>query len=227
MSTNKVSTSNNTDGFLQSANSVGGATVSLLQAVSLYSPLITMLSILIFSIFSSALNKGLFYIASIFFITAIRIFFVATFAPGYEIETSSICETGKLMPFTGKTYSTFVMMYTLCYFVAPMFILTKMNDENMVNYYVIAFFTAYIVFDVLMKISMSCIKIGAGLVGDLLVGGLFGVLMALILFYSDKISLLFINELNSNKEVCSVPSKQMFRCSVFKDGMIIGSSVSA
>ena len=64
-------------------------------------------------------------------------------------------------------------------------------------------------------------------VDTLLVGGLFGVLMALILFYSDKISLLFINELNSNKEVCSVPSKQMFRCSVFKDGMIIGSSVSA
>ena len=223
-----MSTSINTGDFLQSANSVGGATVSLLQAVSLYSPLITMLSILIFSIFSSALNKGLFYIATIFFITAIRIFFVATFAPGYETATSSICNTGKLMPFTGKTYSTFVMMYTLCYFVAPMFILTKMNDENMVNYYVIAFFTAYIVFDVLMKsFSMGCIEIGAGLVGDLLVGGLFGVLMALILFYSDKISLLFINELNSNKEVCSVPSKQKFKCVLYRDGMIVGSSVSA
>jgi hypothetical protein len=106
-----------------------------------------------------------------------------------------------------------------------------MNDENMVNYYVIAFFAAYIIFDIMMKSSlpfaMGCIEFGIGLAGDILVGILFGVMMSLLLFYADKISLMFINELNSNKEVCSVPSKQMFRCSVFKDGMIIGSSVSA
>ena len=209
--------------------SMGGATVSLFQAVSLYSPLITMLSILIFSVFSAALNKGLFYIATVFFITAIRILFVSTFAKEYEAGESSLCKNGKIMPFTGRTYSSFVMMYTLCYFVTPMFILTKSNDENMVNYYVIAFFVAYIIFDILMRsgLSMGCIDFGVGLVGDLLVGLIFGVSMSLLLFYSDKISLMFINELNSNKEVCSVPSKQMFRCSVYKDGMIIGSSVSA
>jgi hypothetical protein len=103
-----------------------------------------------------------------------------------------------------------------------------MNDENMVNSYVVAFFGCYILFDIGMKLfSMGCIEMGMGLVGDFLVGGVLGAIMALLLFYSDKISLMFINELNSNKEVCSVPSKQMFRCSVFKDGMIIGSSVSA
>jgi hypothetical protein len=212
-----------------SVSSVGGSAVSLLQAVSLYSPIITMISILIFSVFSAALNKGLFYIATVFFITAIRILFVSTFAKDYEVGESPLCKNGKIMPFTGRTYSTFVMMYTLCYFVTPMFILTKSNDENMVNYYVIAFFVAYIIFDILMRsgLSMGCIDFGVGLVGDLLVGLLFGVSMALLLFYSDKISLMFINELNSNKEVCSVPSKQMFRCSVYKDGQIIGSSVPA
>jgi hypothetical protein len=51
--------------------------------------------------------------------------------------------------------------------------------------------------------------------------------MAVILFYSDKISLLFINELNSNKEVCTVPSKQQFKCSLYRNGEIVGSSVSA
>jgi hypothetical protein len=74
---------------------------------------------------------------------------------------------------------------------------------------------------------MGCITFGMGLIGDFLLGGVAGTGLALILFYSDLISVMFINELNSNKEVCSVPSKQMFRCSVFKDGMIIGSSVSA
>jgi hypothetical protein len=208
---------------------IGGTTVTLLQAVSLYSPLITMISILIFSVFSSALNKGLFYIATVFFITAIRILFMSSFAKDYEAGESPLCKNGKIMPFTGRTYSTFIMMYTLCYFVTPMFILTKMNNENMVNYYVIAFFIAYIIFDILMRstLSMGCIEFGVGLIGDSLVGLLFGVIMSLLLFYSDKISLMFINELNSNKEVCSVPSKQKFKCVLYKDGMIVGSSVPA
>jgi hypothetical protein len=212
--------------------SVGGSTITLLEALSLYSPLLTMLSILIFSIFSSALNKGLFYIATVFFITSMRIWLLSVSAKGYDTElysnSNSKCKNGQFMPFTGRTYSTFIMMYTFFYFVTPMFILTKMNDENMVNSYVVAFFGCYILFDIGMKLfSMGCIEMGMGLVGDFLVGGVLGAIMALLLFYSDKISLMFINELNSNKEVCSVPSKQMFRCSVFKDGMIIGSSVSA
>jgi hypothetical protein len=64
------------------------------------------------------------------------------------------------------------------------------------------------------------------MLGDSLSGILLGAFTALIFFANDKISLLFINELNSNKEVCSVPSKQQFRCSVYKDGQIVGSSVS-
>jgi hypothetical protein len=153
------------------------------------------------------------------------------FASSYGVELNPICETGKIMPFTGRTYSTFLMVYTLCYFVTPMFILTKMNDANMVNYYVIAFFAAYIIFDIMMKSSlpfaMGCIEFGIGLAGDILVGALFGVMISLLLFYSDKISLMFINELNSNKEVCSVPSKQHFKCVAYKNGQIIGSSVPA
>jgi hypothetical protein len=209
--------------------SASNTSVSLLEALSLYSPLITMLSILIFSIFSSALYKGMVYIGSVFCVTAIRMGFLSMFAKSYGDEMNEKCKNGRLiMPYTGRTYSTFIMMYTLCYFVVPMFILTKTNDENMVNTYVIAFFTAYICFDIIMKLYlMGCITFGMGLIGDFLLGGVAGTGLALILFYSDLISVMFINELNSNKEVCSVPSKQMFRCSVFKDGMIIGSSVSA
>jgi hypothetical protein len=103
-----------------------------------------------------------------------------------------------------------------------------MNNENMVNPYVIAFFAAYIIFDSLMKsFAMGCIDFGVGFFGDLLAGGLLGVAISLVMFASDKISLMFINELNSNKEVCSVPSKQQFRCSLYKNGEIVGSSVSA
>lgn len=206
----------------------GGSTVSLLQSASFYSPLLTMISILIFSVFSSALNKGLFYIASVFFVTAIRIFFLYSFAPDKGAPNSiPICNTGTVMPFTGYTYSTFLLTFTVFYFVTPMFILTKVNDTNMVNYGVVLFFAAYIIFDIYIKLTLECIKLDIAVLGDFLVGGLFGSLMAVLLFYSDKISLLFINELNSNKEVCTVPSKQQFRCSLYRNGTIVGSSVSA
>jgi hypothetical protein len=89
------------------------------------------------------------------------------------------------------------------------------------------FFTTYIGFDIWIKWSLDCIILNSAVLGDLLVGGLFGSIFAVLLFYSDKISLLFINELNSNKEVCSVPSKQHFKCSILKDGQIIGSSITA
>lgn len=211
-------------------NSSGGSTVTILEALSLYSPILTMLSILIFSVFSSALNKGLFYIFTIFCISSFRILMLSKFSKGYDTELSanSKCVNGKFIPFSGKTYSTFIMMYTVFYFVTPMFILTNMNDENMVNPYVIAFFASYICFDIFMKLfSMGCIELGMGLIGDFLTGGFAGFAMAGLLFSSDKISLMFINELNSNKEVCSVPSKQHFKCVAYKDGMILGSSVSA
>jgi hypothetical protein len=210
-------------------NKIGSSTITLVQAISLYSPLITVFSIFIFSIFSSALSKGLFYIASVFFVTAIRIAFLYFMFPGYDkslINSNSICENGKIMPYTGKTYSTFFLTFTACYFVVPMFILTSMNSTNMINYLVLLFFIVYIIFDSSIKFSLNCITYDMSLLGDFLAGGLFGSLLALLLFYSDKISLMFINELNSNKEVCSVPSKQHFKCSILRDGQIIGSSIT-
>ena len=214
----------------QSINKIGGATIPLFQAISLYSPIITLISIFLFSIFSSAINKGLFYIASVFFVTAIRIAFIYMFFPDYDrslINSNPICENGKVMPFTGKTYSTFFLTFTAFYFIVPMVILTSMNKTNMMNYLVLSFFMAYIIFDGWIKYSLNCVLFDSALLGDFLVGGLFGSLIAIILFYSDKISLMFINELNSNKEVCSVPSKQHFRCSILRDGQIIGSTITS
>jgi len=210
-----------------SINKIGGSPITLLQSISMYSPLITMISILVFSIFSSALNKGLFYIACVFFVTAIRILFLYSVSPGKGVSRNEICDIGTLVPFTGWSYSTYLLSFTACYFIVPMFILTSMNKTNMVNYWVVMFFTSYIGFDMWIKYSLDCIVLNSAVLGDFLVGGLFGSLIALILFYSDKISLLFINELNSNKEVCSVPSKQHFKCSVMRDGQIIGSSITA
>jgi hypothetical protein len=37
---------------------------------------------------------------------------------------------------------------------------------------------------------------------------------------------LFINQTSGNNQVCSMPSKQKFKCSVYKNGEIVSSSIN-
>ena len=49
-----------------------------------------------------------------------------------------------------------------------------------------------------------------------------GVIAGLIMYGTNLKTYLYINEVNTNKEVCSMPSNQQFKCRVFKDGTLIG-----
>ena len=206
----------------------GGSKIPIIAALSFYSPLVIMIGIFMFSIFSSAINKGLFYIACVFFVTALRMLFLYAMKIPQSFQNSpSICDEGAFLPYTGLSYSTYMLTFTALYFVTPMFIISSQNKTNTVNYLVILFFVAYLAFDLFIKKSYACIALNLNVFADFLSGGLLGAVIALILFGADKISIMFINELNSNKEVCSVPSKQHFRCSLYRNGTIVGSSVSA
>jgi hypothetical protein len=202
-------------------------TLSPLSALSFYSPLIVVIGIFMFSVFSSAMNKGLFYIVCVFLVTSLRsVCLMVGKVPQFN-QGSAICNEGVFLPYTGLSYSTFMLTFTALYFITPMFIITGQNKTNTINYSVILFFVAYIVFDFFIKWSSSCVKPSLSVLADFLSGGLLGAAIALILFAANKISLMFINELNSNKEVCSVPSKQQFKCSLYRNGTIVGSSVTA
>ena len=37
---------------------------------------------------------------------------------------------------------------------------------------------------------------------------------------------LFFNEVSSDKEMCSMPTKQKFKCAVYKNGELIGNTTS-
>lgn len=201
--------------------------LSPLSALSFYSPLIVVIGIFMFSIFSSAINKGLFYIVCVFLVTSLRSLCLKIGKVPQFNQGSSICNEGVFLPYTGLSYSTFMLTFTALYFITPMFIISGQNKANTINYSVIMFFIAYIGFDFFTKWSASCVKPSLSVLADFLSGGLLGAVIALILFASNKISIMFINELNSNKEVCSVPSKQQFKCSLYRNGTIVGSSVTA
>lgn len=191
--------------------------MDLVNALSFFSPIIISCSILIFSIFSAAIGKGLFYLFWLLVSTAIRIGILWSIpgtnpTPKFKNE---ICESGGFLPYDNSTYSTFVLCFTFFYFTTPMYI------SNNINYIIIIFFIAYIAFDILIKITNGCIGSSINLFGDVVGGGGLGAVISSIVYSSPISSYLFVNETSTTKEVCSMPSKQTFKCSVYKNGELL------
>ena len=215
--------------------------ITIIQAISFYSPIIILISIYVFSIFSSEIKKGTFFIFWFVVATAIRMGIVYsselyskknsnTIPNAKPKEYNIICNTGMILPYTNLTYSTYILCFTLFYFLMPMILI---NNSNSINYSLILFFVAYIIFDLFIKIKNKCISLTStndiswtaiftDIVGGIAIGGGISGLI-----YSSPIKdNLFINEVNSNNEICSTPSKQQFKCSVYKNGEIVGSSTN-
>lgn len=214
---NNLAALNNTSNLKKNSN-------NLFNTLSFYSPIIITLGILVFSILSGAVLKFLFYIAALLFFTMIRIGIIYFRRKQMGLPLSNpnpdgICNMGNYLPFENNTYSIFVLCFTFMYFTFPMFVTSN------INFQILIFFIIYIVFDIFTKFKNKCIS-GSninGLVGDLVGGLLIGSGFTALVFYFAK-NVLFINEVPSNKETCSMPSKQTFKCAVYKNGELINST---
>jgi hypothetical protein len=211
-------------------NAVMGSSMNLLYSLSFYSPIIILISVLLFSIFTGSMGKAAWYYLWIFVITFLRV--IVFKSTGYADQSiPEICSTGLTEIFIPKdvTYSTYMLTFTMMYFFFPMVMVSKQSNVNVINYGVLAFFISYIVLDLFIKSSLQCIpSFFSKLVIGNIVSGCFlgGVIAGIIMYGSNLKGYLFINEINNNKEVCSMPSKQQFKCSVYKNGELVGSSIN-
>ncbi len=211
-------------------NSLFNNTMNIFKSLSFYSPIIICVSIIVFSMFTSTMEKAFVFFVWIFIITFIRIIVFKGLSSGSNREIHEICLTGVSQLFIPKdvTYSTYILSFTMMYFIIPMIMVSTQNKVNVMNYGVLSFFIAYIILDLLIKNSLSCLPgiLSSLVIGDGLSGLFLGSLIAGIIMYGSNLkSYLYINEINTNKEVCSMPSKQQFKCSVYKDGTLVGSSI--
>ena len=210
-------------------NALFDSTMNIFNSLSFYSPIIICVSIVLFSMFTSTMEKGFVFFIWIFIITFIRIIVFKGFKLNQDFvsnEMPNICLTGISQLFIPKdvTYSVYILTFTMMYLFTPMLMVSKQHNVNIINYGILGFFLAYIALDLGVKYQLNCIKLVSSLViGDVL-SGLFlgGVISGIIMYGSTLKSYLYINEINTNKEVCSMPSKQQFKFRVFKDGTLIG-----
>ena len=204
-------------------------TMNIFYSLSFYSPIIICVSIVLFSMFTVTINKALFFFGWVFVITSLRIAVLkASGNDNQRKEIPIICSTGLSEIFIPKDvlYSTYLLTFTMMYFILPMFMISVQNNVNVINYGVLAFFICYIGLDIFIKNKLLCIPtetFGKNVSGNILSGIFLGGLIAGIIMYGTQLKVyLYINEINSNKEVCSMPSKQQFKCKVYKDGTLVG-----
>jgi hypothetical protein len=179
--------------------------------------------------FTSKIEKAFVFFMWIFVITFLRIIVFRGFSASslFQSAASPKCKTGVSEIFVSDdfTYSVYILTFSMMYFIVPMIMVSSQSKTNVMNYGILAFFIAYISLDLYIKRHLECVTslFSKLVVGDIVSGSFLGGFISGVIMYGSTLKgYLFINEMNSNKEVCSMPSKQQFKCKVYKDGTLIG-----
>lgn len=202
--------------------------MNIFNTLSFYSPIIICISVLVFSLFTQTFVKSSFYFLCVFIATGLRALAFWLSSKGTDGQSSfippDICLIGSPKVFVPKdvSYSTFILTFTMAYFIVPMVLISAQNKINMMNYSVLFFFLVYILLDIYVKYSLKCF-LGAVLIISNVAGAiLLGIGCVIAMYSLGAKKYLYINETNTNKEVCSMPSKQQFKCNVYRNGELVG-----
>jgi hypothetical protein len=193
---------------------------NIFELFSLISPLLLGFFLVVSSLFNQNL-KGLVYLAGVLIATIINIFLMNQIGNEKFSDASMTCEFVSL-PFMGRfnspAPSSLFIAFTLAYLVLPM------KTNNQINYVVLAALLSLLVMDGVTKVNKRCTTAGGTFLGTL-VGFIFGAIWYTLFHSSGYDSLLYFDELRSNNVLCSRPSKQSFKCSVYKNGQLVSSNI--
>jgi len=130
---------------------------------------------------------------------------------------NTICSSIQYSKYGNPSFSAFVFAFTIMYISFPMF----SNGE--VNFWIFGGLLAYFFLDLFIKVYKKCIFKTGDLFLNILLGLASSALIVNLMYTGGSGKFLFFNETSSTKEICSVPSKQNFKCSIFRDGVMVGS----
>jgi hypothetical protein len=192
---------------------------NVLQFFSFISPTLLVFFLFMSSIFNQNL-KGLVYLAGVLFASLTNVFcmnLIGSARDEQEAFSCSIFDIPQISQFNSPYPSSLIIAFTLAYLVLPM----KYN--NQMNYAVLGVLLILLCIDVLTKVKNKCTTYGGAVLGGLL-GFLLGTIWYIFFHAAGFDSLLYFDELRSDNVVCSRPTKQTFKCSVYKNGQLISGS---
>lgn len=122
-------------------------------------------------------------------------------------------------PYKNPSFQSAVTVFTYVYLLIPMV------SNSLLNPVVLAILPIFSLINMVYLNVKGCASI-TGLFMGSVIGALLATFMVGILSLSGNKDLLFYNELVSNNVICKKPSKQMFKCSVYKGGELVSSSIA-
>jgi len=190
--------------------------------ISLY-PAFIIFFLIIVSLFNYTIIKGIIYFSGIALCHIVWVLLARLFPNNERNPNAPI--TCDLINFPSLNYDkpnrpAMITCFTLIYLLLPMF----NNRKLLFNPVIIIVLSLLTLGNIFYQYNNECSTFLGILFGSML-GATFGFLWFLVFWSAGKKDLLFYNELASNNVVCNKPSKQTFKCSVYKNGEIISSNI--
>ena len=185
----------------------------------LYSPMFLAFGFgIMMSVVSQNFN-GFIYLAFLIAVSIIRDF--VAFIAGVQSDPKNItaCSNMRGISIYGNSsFSIFIFSFTFFYIFLPMFL-----SKN-INYCIFGLLLAYMILDIIIRYQKQCLTNVTTILINILGGSILGITIPASLYAGGSSKYLMFAETTSNKEVCSMPKKQQFKCAVYKNGEIIGST---
>jgi hypothetical protein len=159
--------------------------------------------------------KGLIYLGFLVGCCFVRSYVYMISGSNPSVNDKTICSTVQYTKYGNPTFSAFVFAFSIMYLSIPMF------SNGSVNFWVFISLITYFFLDMFIKIYKKCILQMSDLFLNVLLGATSATLIVTLMYAGGSGKYLFFNEVSSNKEMCYQPSKQTFKCQMYKDGTLI------
>lgn len=188
--------------------------MNVIVFLSFFSPIILATSITGMSfIFQNF--KGLIYLGFLIGCCVVRSYVYMISGANPIVNDRTICTSIQYSKYGNPTFSAFVFAFTIMYLCIPMF------SNSSVNYWVFTSLITYFFLDIFIKLYKNCIIKTSDLFLNILLGATSSSLIVTLMYAGGSGKYLFFNEVSSDKEMCYQPSKQTFKCSMFRNGQLI------
>lgn len=192
---------------------------NLFQYISFTAPILVIFFITLFSIMQNNLEKGLIFNMGIVILSTLVYILKYVIQNKQSDDASPFCN---VMPspftvvldgsvFDAPSMSTSILSFSSTYLIYPML------NNNQHNYTLLVFLIGITSINAVVEYNQRCSDI-MGIVFGLLLGIIFAIVYYNILYMSKKGNLVYFSDPISNNVQCSKPTKQNFKCEVYKDG---------
>ena len=189
--------------------------MNIVVFLSFFSPIILATSITSMSfIFQNF--KGLIYLGFLIGCCVVReyVYIMSNAQP--VANDGTICTSIQYSKYGNPTFSAFVFAFTIMYLSLPMF------SNGAVNYWVFISLISYFLIDMFIKLYKKCVIKTGDLFLNVLLGLASSAFIVTLMYTGGSGKYLFFNEVSSNKDICYQPSKQNFKCQIYRDGTLVG-----